>query len=191
MDALEFVKTVQEICSWHKTCSECPFGCEKGGCDICTARDPREFVRIAEKWAGENRTDGTEKESRNVLELYECLADKVDLLEEKIKVARSMIEASRDLTNATFGEVDERFAEVDEKIALCMRMANEAGKAGNSKEAKKKRTRMDVLVEAFPEAVCDAYGVPFACPREFGLAECGGGDCVECRREHWYAEVEG
>ena len=195
MDAVEFVKTIREICRWHKTCLECPFGCEKGGCDICTARDPREFVRIADKWSGENRTDGTEEESRNVLELYVVLADKVDrlankvdLLAEKIKVAKNMIEESRSLTDATFGEVDERFAEMDAQIAMCMRRANDATKTGNGGE-KKKRTRIDVLVEAFPEAVCDAHGIPCACPCDFGLTECGGGDCVECRREHWCAEA--
>lgn len=84
MDAVEFLKTVREVCHCYKTCSECPFRCEKGGCDICTTSDPREFVRIAEKWAGENHAEGAREESRNVLELMVVLTEKVDRLAEKM-----------------------------------------------------------------------------------------------------------
>ena len=121
MDAVEFMKTIREICHCQKTCSECPFRCEKGGCDICTTRDPREFERIAEKWAGEDHAEGVRDESRNVLELMVALTDKVDRIGEKIKVAENMIEESRSVTDAAFGKVDEQLAEIGERIALCMR----------------------------------------------------------------------
>lgn len=141
----------------------------------------RLLVDIVRKWTAEHCEVSKADESRNVLELMVALTDKVDRMAERIKVAENMIEESRCVMDAAFGEVDERFAEVDKRIALCMQM--------NGGKRKKKRTRMDVLVEAFPEAVCDAHGVPCACPRDFGLTKCGGGDCVECRHEHWCAEV--
>lgn len=186
MDAVEFVKTIREICHCHKTCSECPFRCEKGGCDICTTRDPREFVRIAEKWAGENHAEGARDESRNVLELMVALTDKVDRLGEKIKVAESMIEESRSVTDAAFGKVDEQFAEMGERIALCM------WENSGAEKAKKKRTNKDVLLATFPNARMDHNGIPDMCPlvldSQYDCNEFA--SCSLCKRTHWLAEVE-
>lgn len=197
MDAVEFVKTMREVCHQHETCLGCPFGCKEGGCDVCTARDPREFVRIAEKWAGEHIKKDEEDKSRNVLELYVALADKVDLLAnkvdllaEKIKVAESKIEESRHLTDATFGEVDERFAEMYGQIALCLRTPVET----KIESKTEKRTRMDILAEAFPDAVVAAAdGIPVVCPAEIDSNHrCGQWDtvCDKCRRKYWAEEVD-
>lgn len=180
MDAVELLKAHDRMCTYYEeSCGDCPLR-HMDSCGTGT-KNPELLVDIVRKWTAEHCEVSKADESRNVLELMVALTDKVDRLEERIKVAENMIEESRCVTDAAFGEVDERFAEVDKRIALCMRM--------NGGKRKKKRTRMDVLVEAFPEAVCDAHGVPCACPCDFGLTECGGGDCVECRREHWYAEV--
>lgn len=188
MDAVEFVKTIREICHCHKTCSECPFRCEKGGCDICTTRDPREFVRIAEKWAGENHAEGARDESRNVLELMVALTDKVDRLAEKIKVAEKMIEESRCVTDAAFGEVDERFAEVDaqiervdERITLCMQLN------GGTKKNKRKRKRKYALLAVFPNVDTSA------CPKVLDMNyKCDKRKlCAVCKHEFWNEEVEG
>ena len=140
MDAVEFIRARDRMCAYHeKNCGDCPAR-HVDGCGMGT-KNPELLVDIVRKWTAEHCEVSKADESRNVLELYVVLADKVDrlankvdLLAEKIKVAESMIEESRCVTDATFGEVDERFAEVDAQIALCMRRANDAAKTGNSGE---------------------------------------------------------
>ena len=130
MDAIEFAKTLRNICRSHTNCVECEFVKVQGHCGITNPEaDHAGMVAVAEQWAREHVEKGTEEESRNLLELMVALTGKVDRLAEKIKVAEKMIEESRCVTDATFGEVDERFAEVDaqiervdERITLCMRM---------------------------------------------------------------------
>lgn len=95
MDAVEFAKTMREICRSHTSCVECEFVKVQGHCGITNPEaDHAGMVAVAEQWAREHVEEDTEKESRNVLELMVALTDKVDRLAEKIKVAESMIEES-------------------------------------------------------------------------------------------------
>ena len=188
MDAVEFAKTMRKICRSHTSCVECEFMKVQGHCGITNPEaDHAGMVAVAEQWAREHVEKGTEEESRNVLELMVALTDKVDRLAEKIKVAENMIEESRCVTDATFGEVDERFAEVDKRIALCMRE--------NNGKTKKKRTRKDLMLAAFPNAeIVD--GCPPLCPKHLEKkyhCRAGGASipCNDCKREYWLEEVEG
>ena len=190
MDAVEFAKTMREICRSHTSCVECEFVKVQGHCGITNPEaDHAGMVAVAEQWAREHVEKGTEEESRNVLELMVALTDKVDRLEEKIKVAENMIEESRCVTDATFGEVDERFAEVDaqiervdERITLCMQM-----NGGTKKKNKRKRKRKYALLAVLPNVDTSA------CPKVLDMNyKCDKRKlCAVCKHEFWNEEVEG
>lgn len=188
MDAVEFAKTMRKICRSHTNCVECEFMKVQGHCCITNPEaDHAGMVAVAEQWAREHVEKATEEESRNMLELMVALTDKVDRLAEKIKVAENMIEESRCVTDAAFGEVNERFAEVDKRIALCTQE--------NNGKTKKKRTRKDLMLAAFPDTeVLDGH--PPFCPIHFEKGytcrdATGGIPCNNCKREYWLTEVEG
>lgn len=182
MDAVEFAKTMQKICRSHTSCAECEFVKIQGHCGITNPEaDHAGMVAVAERWAREHVEEGTEEESRNVLELMVALTEKVDRLAEKIKVAENMIEESRCVTDATFGEVDERFAEVDKRIALCMRMN------GGETKKKRKRRRKYALLAVLPHVDTSA------CPKVLDMNyKCDKRKlCAVCKHEFWNEEVEG
>lgn len=58
---------------------------------------------------------------------------------------------------------------------------------------KPKRTRMDVLLDVFPQAVMDG-DVPALCPRSIvngiSLQYCAKATCSDCKREYWLAEMD-
>lgn len=191
MDAVELLQAHERMCAYYQeNCGDCPL-CHMDSCGMGT-KNPELLVDIVRKWTAEHCEVSKADESRNVLELMVALTDKVDRMAEKIANAERKIDRNGRTAACAFCSINDRAAEMRERISKCeqaIRATSSACAGGETERKKKKRTRTDVLVEAFPEAVCDAHGVPCACPRDFGFAKCGGGDCVECRREHWCAEV--
>lgn len=59
-------------------------------------------------------------------------------------------------------------------------------------EAEQKRTNKDVLLAAFPNARMDDNGIPYVCPDRLNEHyNCYNiGDCLVCRCEYWFSEVE-
>lgn len=78
MEALEFIRTLQKLCTGSK-CYDCPLE-EKGRCIIIHAVNPEESVRIVEEWAAEQEQQKAEQE-RQKAELHDktyALSEKVD-----------------------------------------------------------------------------------------------------------------
>ena len=63
MEALEFIRTLQKLCTGSK-CYDCPLE-EKGRCIIIHAVNPEESVRIVEEWAAEQESKKPEQERQN------------------------------------------------------------------------------------------------------------------------------
>lgn len=63
MEALEFIRTLQELCTVRK-CYDCPLE-EKGRCIIIHAVNPEESVRIVEEWAAEQERQKAEQKRTN------------------------------------------------------------------------------------------------------------------------------
>ena len=54
MDAVEFFKTRERICSQFKACSGCEFDDGSFNCPLDNVNDPENAVKLVEKWAKEH-----------------------------------------------------------------------------------------------------------------------------------------
>lgn len=60
MDAIEFAKTVREICKTHGACCDCEFDKVPGKCNITASNANHEvMVSVADRWAKERRREVT------------------------------------------------------------------------------------------------------------------------------------
>ena len=144
-------------------------------------------MRIVEEWAAEQEQQKAEQErqkqehpeeSSDLHAIIDALEDRIDKLDEKVS-NEALI----------FREVSKQ--NQDDHIHLADRIAAlEKGPVESMNEPK--RTNKDVLLAAFPDALMDDNGIPYACPNRLDAHyDCDKFEnCLRCRRAHWLAEVE-
>lgn len=98
MEAVEFIRTLQKMCT-GRHCNECPLS-ENYRCNVCYTDDPEETVRIVEEWEKEQDRQKQEKEqhkteqeskkpenpeeSRDLHAIIDELEYRIDKLENKV-----------------------------------------------------------------------------------------------------------
>lgn len=124
--------------------------------------------------------------------------DVVKFIEERNRMCRSYDDECRGCPAFNACD-DEVFCSVSvmsklgakEQVAIVEKWSKEHPK-------KKKKTRQDVFIEQYPDAVLDGFGVLRICPiyisadyrDNCNLGKNIGKKCSDCRREFWMQEVE-
>lgn len=192
MEAAEFIRTLQELCE-GKGCDDCPFH-DIDRCDVRYVEDPEETVRIVEEWEKEQDRQKQEQEQhkteqeRRKLEYPEESSDlhaiideleyRIDKLEKKVSNEALIFREVSKRNQGSHRKLADRIAALEEYHVESM---NE-----------QKRTNMDALLAAFPNARMDNDGIPYACPNRLDAHyNCDKFEnCLRCRHTHWLAEIE-
>ena len=91
MEAVEFIRTIQKMCT-GRHCDDCPLK-ENYKCNVIYTEDPEESVRIVEEWAKEQESEKTEQEQKkpdqpeesiDLHAIIDLLEDRIDNLEKKV-----------------------------------------------------------------------------------------------------------
>ena len=178
MEAVEFIKTLQKLCE-GKGCDDCPLH-DIDRCDVRYVEDPEETVRIVEEWANEKESEKPEnpEESIDLHAIIDELEYRIDKLEKKVSNEALIFREVSKRNQAAHRKLADRIAALEEYHVESM---NEP-----------KRTNKDVLLAAFPDALMDDNGIPYACPYRLDTHyNCDKFEnCFRCRHTHWLAEVE-
>lgn len=217
MDALKFLKTVRQICALHENCAGCPLKRKEVTC-IITDRvaDLAATVAAVEQWAKDRQNEYDTEETSDLHRAIALLSDKVSKLERTVEAMRNVIghhgamlngyeSAHRELadrmqeTNSKLNHTTDKFrAEFEIAIERDRQLAGriaalEKEPVESMNDPKPERTRVDVLIEAFPDFVVTVDGFPDICPAKIDAnQQCRAWKttCSECRRAYWLAEVE-
>ena len=189
MEALEFLRNYDRMCSTIDKCSECP-AVNMKCCELYTDEQAK-LVEIVEKWAKahpEEATDSTKQKQdepcvktiQDNIEgaIYRSIAlnkARIENIEYEVSVIRHDLEV-----------LDDRIYDLREKVYHTQ--TKEA-----SQPPEPKRTNKDVLLAAFPNAFIGNDGIPYACPYRLDTHyNCDKFEnCLRCRHTHWLSEAHG
>ena len=185
MDAMEFIRTLQKMCT-GRHCDDCPLS-ENYKCNVIYTEDPEESVRIVEEWAKEQESEKTEQEQKKPdqteesIDLHAIIDEleyRIDKLEKKVSNEALIFREVSKRNQGSHRKLADRIAALEEYHVESM---NEP-----------KRTNKDVLLAAFPDARMDDNGIPYACPNRLDEHyDCDKFEnCLRCRYAHWLAEAE-
>lgn len=201
MEAVEFLRNYDRMCSTIDKCSECQ-AVNMKRCELCTYEQAK-LVEIVEKWAKENPEE-PEREWQKP-EHPEEAADvtKQNQDEPCVKTIQDQLEG------AIYREIASHKTRIEKLEHDVSVMRNNLAILGDqiyalrekfdhtpAKEASQtpetKRTNKDVLLTAFPNARMDNDGIPDVCPLVLDSQyDCNAfASCFSCRHTHWLAEVE-
>ena len=209
MEALEFLRNYDRMCSTIDKCSECP-AVNMKCCELYTDEQAK-LVEIVEQWAKEHPEETererkkTEREQQKPEHPEEAAdATKPNQDEPCVKTIQDNIEGAiyRSIAfNKTRIENLEYEVSVirhdlevlDDRIYALREKVDHTPAEEPSQTQEKKRTNKDVLLAAFPRMVMDG-DVPVLCPltmdKDIHIQHCALRSCDECRHEYWLAEVE-
>ena len=216
MEALEFLRNYDRMCSTIDKCSECP-AVNMKCCELYTDEQAK-LVEIVEQWAKEHpeETERERKKTEREQQKPEREQQKPEHPEEAadatkpnqdepcVKTIQDNIEGAiyRSIAfNKTRIENLEYEVSVirhdlevlDDRIYALREKVDHTPAEEPSQTQEKKRTNKDVLLAAFPRMVMDG-GVPVLCPRtmdrDIHIQYCAGRSCYQCRCEYWLSEVE-
>ena len=202
MEAVEFLRNYDRMCSTIDKCSECP-AVNMKCCELSTD-EQAELVEIVEKWAKEH--PGEPERERQKPEHPEEAADVTkpkqdepcvktiqDNLEGAIYRAIASNKARIEKLEYDVSVVRNNLAVLHDKIYALSEKVDHTPTKEASQTPEQKRTNKDVLLAAFPRMVMDG-GVPVLCPRtmdrDIHIQYCAGRSCYQCRCEYWLSEVE-
>lgn len=173
MEALEFLQCYYAMC-YHRH--------SRNGCGNCEAQEidcelttdyPEKLVAAVEQWAKANPEEAAAATKQKQ---YKTSGIKPE-----------------DFVNHFIAEMLTRHEEQIEKLTQNVEKIMQSVNAAEEHTAKPKRTRMDVLLDVFPQAVMDG-DVPALCQRSIvngiSLQYCAKATCSECKREYWLAEMD-
>ena len=185
MEAVEFLRNYDRMCSTIDKCSECP-AVNMKCCELYTDEQAK-LVEIVEKWAKEH-PEGTEQEQQkpehpeesiDLHAIIDGLEDRFEKLDDKVSYEALLFRALTKQNQAAHIHLSDRIDALEKYHVESM---NEP-----------KRTNKDVLLAAFPRMVMDG-SVPVLCPRtmdrDINIQHCAVRSCDQCRHEYWLAEVE-
>lgn len=191
MEAVEFMKQKNRMCDYYsgRTCTHDDSGetCPAMSIDCeLTTDEPEKLVAIVEKWAKEHPEKPEQEqqkpehpeESSDLHAIIDALEDRIDKLDKKVSnealIFREVSKRNRDAHR----HIADRIAALEKDHVESV--------------DKPKRTNKDVLLAAFPDALMDDNGIPYACPNRLDAHyNCDKFEnCLRCRHTHWPAEVE-
>lgn len=201
MEAVEFFQCYYKMCNSHV--SGCD-GCEAKGIDCeLTTGTPERLVAIVEKWAKEHpkKPEQEQQKPEHLEEAADVTKPKQD--EPCVKTIQDNLEGAiyREIgSNKTRIEkleydvtvIRNNLAGLHDKIYALSEKVDHTTTEEPSQTQEKKRTNKDVLLAAFPNALMDDNGIPYACPNRLDAHyNCDKFEnCLRCRHTHWLAEVE-
>ena len=178
MEAVEFIRTIQKMCT-GRHCDECPLR-ENYKCNVIYTEDPVKTVQIVEEWAKEQEHQKPEnpEESRDLHAIIDELEDRIDKLEKKVSNEALIFREVSKRNQGSHRKLADRIAALEEYHVESM---NE-----------QKRTNMDVLLKVFPNVRMNNNGLPDVCALSLDTNyDCDKfTDCEDCRCVHWNTEVE-
>ena len=177
MEAVEFFKNYNRMCSTIDKCSECPAVNMK--CCELTTDEPEKLVAIVEKWAKEHPEEteqerqepGHPEESSDLHAIIDALEDRIDKLDEKVS-NEALI----------FREVSKRNQDAHRQLADRITVLEKEPVESMNEP---KRTNKDVLLAAFPNVDTSA------CPKVLDMNhKCDKRKlCAVCKHEFWNADA--
>ena len=201
MEALEFLRNYDRMCSTIDKCSECP-AVNMKCCELYTDEQVK-LVEIVEKWAKEH-TEGTEQEQQKPEHPEEaadvtkpkqdepCVKTIQDNLEGAIFRAIALNKTRIEMLEYDVSVIRHDLAELHDKIYALSEKVDNTPTMEQNKTPKHNRTNKDVLLAAFPNARMDNDRIPYACPNRLDAHyNCDKFEnCLRCRYAHWLAEAE-
>lgn len=204
MDAVEFAKTVREICRSHTNCAECEFMKVQGHCGITNPEaDHARMVAVAEQWEKEHPEEAADatkpkQDEPCVTTIQDELGGAIYQTLKNYENRFAEIKSVEDLEEncyRNFQTIENRHIETCKEI---VRLKDRVAKLGVALKAqpvplpKLKQTRKDMLLAAFPDAYVSPDGIPDACPLSLDKHyDCDKfTNCKDCRTTYWPAEVE-
>ena len=216
MEAVEFLRNYNRMCSTIDKCSECP-AVNMKCCELYTDEQAK-LVEIVEQWAKEHpeETERERKKTEREQQKPEREQQKPEHPEEAadatkpnqdepcVKTIQDNIEGAiyRSIAfNKTRIENLEYEVSVirhdlevlDDRIYALREKVDHTPAEEPSQTQEQKRTNKDVLLAAFPNARLDDDGIPDICPRALdkNYNNCSDfADCSVCKCAYWLAEVE-
>lgn len=209
MEALEFLRNYDRMCSTIDRCSECP-AVNMKCCELYTDEQAK-LVEIVEKWAKEHpgepereqkKPEREQKKPEHPEEAADATKPKQD--EPCVKTIQDNIEGaiyrSIALNKARIENLEYEVSVIrhdlevlDDRIYELREKVDHTPTKEASQTPEPKRKNKDVLLAAFPRMVMDG-GVPVLCPRtmdrDIHIQHCAVRSCDQCRNEYWLAEVE-
>ena len=201
MEAVEFLRNYDRMCSTIDKCSECP-AVNMKRCELCTYEQAK-LVEIVEKWAKENPEEPEQErqkpehpeEAADVTKPKQdepCVKTIQDNLEGAIFRAIALNKARIEMLEYDVSVIRHNLAELHDKIYALSEKFYNTPTEEPSQTQEQKRTNKDALLAAFPDALMDDNGIPYACPNRLDAHyDCDKFEnCLRCRRAHWLAEVD-
>ena len=201
MEALEFLRNYDRMCSTIDKCSECP-AVNMKCCELYTDEQAK-LVEIVEKWAKEHpeKPEQEQQKPEHPEEAADVTKPKQD--EPCVKTIQDNLEGAiyREIgSNKTRTEnlehdvfvMRNNLAILGDKIYALREKVDHTPTKEASQTPEPKQTNKDVLLAAFPDARMDDNGIPYACPNRLNAHyNCDKFEnCLRCRNTHWLAEVE-
>lgn len=195
MEVVGFMKQKDRMCNYYcgEACTHddsgetCP--AESINCDISTDKK-EQLVAIVEKLAKEHpeeTADATKPKNGEP-----CVKTIQDDLEGAIYRAIASNKTRIENLEYDVSAIRQSAAKMADTIYALNAKVNYTLKMEPSQTPEPKRTRKDVLLEAFPDAYVSLDGIPDACPLSLDKHyDCNKfQNCLRCKRSHWLAEVE-
>ena len=187
----EMVRIIREkdrMCNTYE-CAECR--AKSINCDFYSAnKDLAKLIQIVDAWSIEHPDKEQQAEVKKEQSCgNNALEERVDHLK---KCFDEMNERLACFIHDTVDEVQaiKKHAEHQDEFmqTKCVHVDSEENESMNDP----KRTNKDVLLAAFPDALMDDNGIPYACPKRLDAHyNCDKfEDCLRCKHTHWLAEVE-
>lgn len=207
MEAVEFLRNYNRMCSTIDKCSECP-AVNMKCCELSTDEHEK-LVEIVEKWAKEHPEKpehGQQKQEQNDAENHRktsnelSIEDRIGILEQDMRIVQNFLyEGVVRVRHGHWKRYEDcgvtRCSVCDYSVEeyIEFRYCPYCGSKMDESVDKQKRTNKDVLLAAFPDARMDDNGIPYACPNRLDAHyNCDKFEnCLRCRHTHWLAEVEG
>ena len=217
MEAVEFLRNYDRMCSTIDKCSECP-AVNMKRCELCTYEQAK-LVEIVEKWAKENPEEPEREQQKPDRERQEpeqerqkpehpeeaadvtkpkqdepCVKTIQDNLEGAIFRAIALNKSRIEMLEYDVSVIRHNLAELHDKIYAISEKFYNTPTEEPSQTQEQKRTNKDALLAAFPNALVDNDGIPNVCPRaldKYYNNNCNDfANCSVCRCAYWLAEVE-
>ena len=216
MEALEFLRNYDRMCSTIDKCSECP-AVNMKCCELYTDEQAK-LVEIVEQWAKEHPEE-TERERKKTEREQQkpereqqkpehpeeaadatkpnqdepCVKTIRDDLEGAIYRAIALNKSRIEMLEYDVSAIRHDLAELHDKTYALSEKAYHTPTEEPIKTPDPKRTNKDVLLAAFPDARMDDNGIPYACPNWLDAHyNCDKfEDCLRCRHTHWLSEAYG
>ena len=209
MEAVEFFKNYNRMCSTIDKCSECPAVNMK--CCELTTDEPEKLVAIVEQWAKEHPEEPererqkTERERQKPEHPEEaadatkpkrdepCVKTIQDNIEGAIYRSIALNKSRIEMLEYDVSVIRHDLAELHDKTYALSEKVYHTPAEEPSQTQDKKRTNKDALLAAFPNAFMDDNGTPDICPRALDKNYNNCSDfayCSVCKCAYWPAEVE-